>query len=174
MLVKSSPKAPSFQEEEGEINSSVISHYAKADGYSCAKSESLESPPPFPKPLTHLQKKDHSCAGGTQLGAGRICQPSSAQHCGSPCSCSHPAFIGGILAPLGINWVEPGLSLTCLAFPSLICQQQIYLGFFCFPVLEWFRKNEIAFQRYYLCSCSLSVKIKRVWADLQLFKAKTK
>lgn len=83
-------------------------------------------------------------------------------------------LVGGILAPPGVNRVEPGLPLACSVFPSLICQQQIYLGFFCFPVLERFGKNKMAFQRYHLCSCSLSVKLKSLWADLQLFKAKPK
>lgn len=59
------------------------------------------------------------------------------------------------MAPPGVNRVEPGLPLACSVFPSLICQQQIYLGFFCFPVLERFGKNKMAFQRYHLCSCSL-------------------
>lgn len=79
---------------------------------------------------------------------------------------SPPAFVGGILASLAVGRAEPRPTSpetsTRSISPPQLCQQQIYLGFFFFPVLERFRKKKITFQRHHLCSRSVPVKIKRL------------
>lgn len=116
---------------------------------------------------------------GFILALGILLHPPSAKHRGAQLlhqPSSPSAFVRGILPSLAVGIAlprpTPPETSTYSVSPSQLCQQQIYLGFFFFPVLEQFRKKKTTFQRHHLCSWSVPVKIKRAWVDFQLLRQK--
>lgn len=142
----------------------------------CCRTRGLSIPPRQAETQSLSSRADGiiSMLEGFVLAPGMLLRSPSAKRPGALLRhppAPPPASGRGVLASLAVGRAEPKASpprpetSAHSITPSQLCQQQIYLGFFFFPLLERFRKKKITFQRHHLRSCSVPVKIKRVWVD---------